>query len=64
MNFIQKTNIFFKEVYVELRKVSWLSRNEVLRYTLIVLIVSVLVSLVLGGLDYLFSTLIQKFIIK
>ena len=60
----QKTKIFFKEVYVELRKVNWLSRNEVLRYTLIVLVVSVLVAAILGGLDYLFSTLIQKFIIK
>lgn len=64
MNFIQKTQIFFKEVYVELRKVSWLSRSQVLRYTLIVLVFTVIIAAFLGGLDYLFSSLIQKFVIK
>lgn len=64
MNFIQKTQSFFKEVYVEMRKVNWLSRTELLRYTAIVVAVTVLVAAFLGGLDYLFSTLIKKFIVK
>lgn len=64
MNFIQKTQSFFKEVYVEMRKVNWLSRTELLRYTAIVVAVTVIVAAFLGGLDYIFSTLIQKFIIK
>lgn len=64
MNFIQKTQTFFKEVYVEMRKVNWLSRREVLRYTLIVLAVMIIVAAFLGGLDYVFSSLIQKFIVK
>ena len=64
MKFIQKTQSFFKEVYVEMRKVNWLTRTELLRYTLIVVAVTVLVAALLGGLDYLFSTLIQKFIVK
>lgn len=64
MNFIQKTKTFFKEVYVEMRKVNWLTRNDLLRYTLIVVVVTVLVAAFLGGLDYLFSTLMQKFIVK
>ena len=64
MNLLQKTQLFFKEVYVELRKVNWLSRQEVLRYTLIVLGVTLIVAAVLGGLDYIFSTAIQKFILK
>jgi len=64
MNIVGKTQTFFKEVYVELRKVSWLSRSEVLKYTLIVLVVSVVIAAFLGGLDYLFSSLIQRFILK
>ncbi len=64
MNVIEKTQVFFKEVYVELRKTNWLSRNEVIRYTIIVLAVTILVAAFLGGLDYLFSTGIQKFIVK
>ena len=64
MNALQKTQVFFKEVYVELRKVNWLKRREVIRYTLIVLGATLAVAAVLGGLDYLFSSAIQKFIIK
>ena len=64
MNVIQKSNNFFKEVYVELKKVNWLSRQEVLRYTLIVLALTLVVAAFLGGLDYLFSTAIKSFILK
>lgn len=59
---VQKINIFFKEVYVELKKVSWLTRKEVLRFTLIVLAVTLLVAAVLGGLDYAFSTALKTFV--
>ena len=64
MTIFQKVNVFFKEVYVELRKTNWLSRSEVVRYTLLVLAVTVIVAAFLGGLDYVFSALIQKFIVK
>ena len=64
MNILQRTNVFFKEVYVELRKVSWLSRKDVIRYTLIVLAVTIIVAAFLGGLDYLFSSLMQNFILR
>jgi preprotein translocase SecE subunit len=64
MNIFEKLQVFFKEVYVELRKTNWLSRNEVLRYTIIVLAVTIIVAAFLGGLDYAFSTAIQKFIVK
>ena len=64
MNFIARTQSFFKEVYVEMRKVNWLTRADLLRYTVIVVVVTIVVAAFLGGLDYLFSTLIQKFIVK
>ena len=60
----QKVQVFFKEVYVELRKTNWLSYNEVLRYTLIVLAVTLLVAAFLGGLDYAFSTALKSLIFK
>ena len=63
-NILQKTQVFFKEVYVELRKVNWLKRQEVLRYTLLVLAVTIVVATVLGGLDYIFSTALKTFILK
>lgn len=61
-NTIEKAKSFLKEVYVELKRVSWLSRKEVLRYTLIVLAVSLVVAAFLGGLDYVFSEIVKKFV--
>ncbi len=62
MTIIQKINIFFKEVWVELKRVSWLSRKDVIKYTLIVLAVTIAVAAFLGGLDYIFSEIIKKFV--
>ena len=64
MNFIHKIRTFLKEVYVELRKVNWLSRNEVLRYTFIISVIIIIVAALLGGLDYIFSTILRSFIFK
>ena len=64
MNTQQKINLFFKEVWVEMKRVSWLSRNDVLRYTLIVLGVTILAAVFLGGLDYIFTAAIKSFILK
>jgi len=62
MTITQKVNVFLKEVWVELRRVSWLSRKDVIRYTLIVLAVTIIVSAFLGGLDYIFTEIIKKFV--
>ena len=64
MSFVQTSKNFFKEVYVELRKTNWLSRREVIRYTLLVLAVTLIVAAVLGGLDYIFSEGLKMFIFK
>ena len=64
MTITQKVSLFFKEVYVELKRVSWLSRNDVLRYTIIVLAVVIISAIFLGGLDYIFTTIIKLFVLK
>ena len=64
MNMFEKVQFFFKEVYVELRKTNWLSRGEVLRYTVLVLIITISVAFFLGGLDYIFSSALKSFILK
>jgi preprotein translocase SecE subunit len=60
----QRINIFFKEVWVEMKRVSWLSRNDVVRYTLIVLGGVIVAAAFLGGLDYIFTAAIRMFILK
>lgn len=46
---------FLKEVYEELGKVSWPTREQTIRYTILVIIVAVVVGLFLGGLDYILT---------
>jgi preprotein translocase subunit SecE len=64
MTITQRINLFFKEVWVEMRRVSWLSQKDVTRYTLVVLGITILVAGFLGGLDYLFTTIIKMFVLK
>ena len=64
MNIIEKAKSFLKEVYVELKRVSWLSRKDILRYTLIVLGFTIAVAAFLGGLDYIFTEIIKRFIYR
>jgi len=64
MTITQKINLFFKEVWVEMKRVSWLSQKDIVRYTLIVLGITIAVSLFLGGLDYIFTSIIKSFILK
>jgi len=49
---------FLKEVRVEMKKVNWPSRHETLKYTIIVVISSVIVAIFLGSMDFIFSKLI------
>ena len=64
MTFTQKINLFFKEVWVEMKRVSWLSQKDIVKYTLIVLGITIGSAIFLGGLDYLFTSLIKMFILK
>jgi len=64
MTITQKINMFFKEVWVEMKRVSWLSQKDVLRYTFIVLGITVGVAIFLGGLDYLFTEIIKRLITR
>lgn len=51
---------FIGEIIGELRKVTWPSRRDTVRLTIMVIIVCVLVGLFLGALDYGFSELVAK----
>ena len=46
---------FFGEVVSELRKVTWPSRQETTRLTMLVLVVSVIIGAILGVIDIGFS---------
>ena len=64
MTITQKVNTFFKDVWSEMRRVSWLSQKDVIKYTLIVLGVTVGSAAFLGGLDYIFTEVIKNFVLR
>jgi len=54
---------FLKEVRVELAKVSWPTRKQMVVYTGIVIGLSLFFALILGLFDMLYEFLINKFLI-
>lgn len=50
--------IFLKEVREELKKVVWPTRDEVVRLTGVVIIISLIVGLYLGGIDFILTKLL------
>ena len=50
---------FIGETIAELKKVTWLSRQEVAYLTTLVLIISVTVGIILGIIDYGFTRLVN-----
>lgn len=55
---------FFKEVRAELSKVIWPSRKDTIKYTLLVVLFSVAVSVILGATDLGFNKAFEFFLSK
>jgi len=54
--------IFLKEVQEELKKVVWPTRDEVIRLTFVVMFISLIVGLFLGGVDLILTKVTQVLI--
>ncbi|MEP7286852.1 MAG: preprotein translocase subunit SecE [Chloroflexota bacterium] len=59
VRFVQNTIEYFREVQVELSKVVWLSREDALRLTRIVIIVTAISAAFLGTVSFIFALLTQ-----
>ena len=62
-NISNKVITFLKEVRLEMKKVNWPTKEETIKYTLIVIGISVVVAIFLGGFDILFTTLLENFVL-
>jgi len=60
---ITKPIQYIKEAQVEIKKVTWPTRQQSLQYTAIVVIISVAATIILGGLDLLFNYILTQFIL-
>jgi len=54
---------YLKDTQGELQHVSWPTRRQSIAFTVVVIAISILVSVFLGFFDYLFSLILQKFIL-
>ena len=60
----QKLVKYLKEVKIEAKKVNWPTRKEALKYTLIVIGISMVVAIFLGTMDFIFTLILNKIIVK
>ncbi|OHA64936.1 MAG: preprotein translocase subunit SecE [Candidatus Wildermuthbacteria bacterium RIFCSPHIGHO2_01_FULL_47_27] len=56
--------VFLKEVHLEIKKVNWPTREDVWQYTVIVVVFSAAVALYLGGIDSVFTAILNRIIAR
>jgi len=63
-NLFLRLKQYFKDSFLELKKVNWPSKKETLRTTFSVIILSLFVALFLGLIDYILFNGLRLIIIK
>ena len=53
--YMNKLITYIKESLAEMKKVTWPSKKETYRYTVLVIVLSLAVAAFLGALDYIFN---------
>ncbi|MBS3812321.1 preprotein translocase subunit SecE [Candidatus Bipolaricaulota bacterium] len=62
MNWINRFNKFLRNVRSEIRKVSWPTQSEVITMTILIIIMVVLLSGYIGGVDIVYQRIIKQFL--
>ncbi len=60
---LDKIKIYLSETRLEMKRVVWPSRQQTVRLTLIVIGISAVVAIFLGALDFIFTLLLEKFVL-
>ena len=55
---------YLREVRFELSKVVWPKRQEVIRLTLVVFLISGIIGAYVGGVDFVFTKLLEVFLAR
>ncbi|MFH1971073.1 MAG: preprotein translocase subunit SecE [Patescibacteria group bacterium] len=61
---VNKVINYLKEVKLELSKVTWPKKDQVIKLTLIVFVISGIVAIYVGGLDFVFTKVLGLIINK
>jgi len=57
-----KISTFLQAVKAEMKKVTWPSRSEIIRSTLIVMVTIVIFGIFIGGIDFMFFQILKFFL--
>lgn len=60
MKYMDKTKAFFKDIKAELTRVSWPSKENVIHSTKVVILLSILLAMYIGGLDVFFQYIMHN----
>jgi len=60
---MQKLINYIKESKAELKKVAWPSREQAIQSTILVIAISILTAVFLGGTDYLLNMILERVLI-
>jgi|YNPMSStandDraft_1061717.scaffolds.fasta_scaffold00012_51 preprotein translocase subunit SecE len=63
MKIIDKIKNKIQEIILEGKKITWPTKNETIKFTLIVIVISIIFSVVLGFLDFIYIKIISKLVI-
>ncbi len=55
---LNKIRDYIKNVYYEMRKVTWPTRSEVTNSTIVVVVISFIVAVIIFALDTIFTTIL------
>ncbi|MCX7000947.1 MAG: preprotein translocase subunit SecE [Candidatus Sumerlaeota bacterium] len=58
----EKISNFLKDVKVEMKKVTWPSRDELVTYTVVVIVVVFILSVYIGVIDKVFGSFLELFL--
>lgn len=61
---MQRIFTFLIEAKAELSRVNWPTQKQIIQYTLLVIAISLGMAIFLGGLDFFFSFLVERYLIK
>ena len=54
--------VYLKNVRAEMAHVVWPDRNQAIRHTILIVVISAVLALLITGIDYLFTGIVAKLI--
>jgi preprotein translocase subunit SecE len=61
---VERAKTYLQEVRVELSRVEWPSRTELIRMSIVVIIVLLLLAVYLGTFDYIYTVVIKRWLLQ